>query len=61
MAEMEVSPQEEMANPQGMKVFAVERPRLPEDFVSVPALYGVQSSPLVLTPNLPIVWGPLQW
>ena len=28
MAEMEVSPQEEMANPQGMKVFAVERPGL---------------------------------
>ena len=25
MAEMEVSPQEEMANPQEMKVFAVER------------------------------------
>ena len=25
MAEMEVSPQEEMANPQGMEVFAVER------------------------------------
>ena len=25
MAKMEVSPQEEMANPQGMKVFAVER------------------------------------
>ena len=33
MAEMEVSPQEEMANPQGMKVFAVERHGLPEDFV----------------------------
>ena len=33
LAEMEVSPQEEMANPQGMKVFAVERPGLPEDFV----------------------------
>ena len=31
MAEMEVSPQEEMANPQRMKVFAVERPGLPED------------------------------
>ena len=28
MAEMEVSPQEEMANLQGMKVFAVERPGL---------------------------------
>ena len=25
MTEMEVSPQEEMANPQGIKVFAVER------------------------------------
>ena len=61
MAEMEVSPQEEgMANPQGMKVFTVERPGLPEAFVSFPALCGVQSSPLVFAPNLPIVWGPLQ-
>ena len=33
MAEMEVSPQVGMVNPQGMKVFAVERYRLPEDFV----------------------------
>ena len=55
MAEMEVSPQEEMSNPQGMKVFAVEIPGLPEDFVSFPALCGVQSSPLVFAPNLPIV------
>ena len=62
MVEMEVSPQEEIANPQGMKVFAVKRPGLPEDFVSFPALCGVQSSPLVFAPNLPIVWGPLlQW
>ena len=38
MAEMEVSPQEEMANPQGTKVFAVERCGLPEDFVSFSAL-----------------------
>ena len=59
MAEMEVSPQEEMANPLGMKVFTVERPGLPEDFVSFPALCRVQSSPLVFAPNLPIVWGPL--
>ena len=57
MAEMEVSPQDETANPQGMKVFAVERPGLPEDFVSFPALCGVQSSPLAFAPNLPIVWG----
>ena len=48
MAEMEVSPQEEMANPQEMKVFAVERRGLPDGFVSFPALCGVQSSPLVL-------------
>ena len=61
MVEMEVSPQEEMANPQGMKVFTVERPGLPEDFVSFPALCGVQSLPLLFAPNLPIVWGPLQW
>ena len=59
MAEMEVSPQEEMANPQGMKVFAVERPELPEDFVYFSALCEVQSSPLVFVPKRPIVWGPL--
>ena len=61
MADMEVSPQEEMANPQGMKVFAVEIPGLPEDFVFFPALCGVHSSPLVLAPNLLFVRGPLQW
>ena len=60
MAEMEVSPKEERANPQGMKAFAVERPEIPEDFVYFPALCGVQSSPLVFAPNLPIVWGALQ-
>ena len=47
MAEMEVSPQEEMANPQGMKSFAVKRPGLPEDFVAFPALCGVKLSSLV--------------
>ena len=41
MAEIEISPQEGMAKPQGKKVFAVERPELPEDFVSFPALCGV--------------------
>ena len=60
MAEKEVSPQEEMANPLGMKVFTVERPGLPEHFVSFPALCGLQSSPLVFAPNLPFVRGPLQ-
>ena len=60
MAEMEVSPQEERANPQGIKVFTVDRPGLPEDFVSFPALCGVQLSPLVFAPNLPFVRSPLR-
>ena len=37
MAEMEVSPQEEMANPQGMEMFAVETPGRPEYFVTLSA------------------------
>ena len=57
MAEMEVSPQEEMANTQGIKVFAVEIHGLPEDFVYFPSLCGVQSSPLVFAPNRLIIWG----
>ena len=52
---------EEMTNPQEIKMFVVERHGLPEDFVSFPALCGVQSLPLVCVPNRPIVWGPLQW
>ena len=58
MAEMEVSPQEEMADPQGIQVFTVERHGLPEHFVYFPALCGVQLSPLVFVPNWPIDWGP---
>ena len=61
MAEMEVSPQEEMANPQHVKMFAVERHGLPGDFVSFRALCGVQSSSLVFAPNRVIVWGPPLW
>ena len=55
MADTEVSPQEEMANPQGIKVFAVERHGLPEEFVSFLVLYGLQPSPLVFVPHRPIV------
>ena len=61
LAKIEISPQEELANPQGMKVFVDERHGLPEDFVSFLALCGVQSSLLIFVPNRPIVWGPLQW
>ena len=43
MAEIEVSPQEEMANPQRMKVFVAERHGLPEDFMSFFALCGVHN------------------
>ena len=61
MADMKVSLQEKMANPQGIKVFTVEIHGLSEDFVYFPALCGVQLSPVVFVPNRPIVWGPLQW
>ena len=37
-AEVEINSQEEMANPQGMKLFAVERHGLPEDFLYCPAI-----------------------
>ena len=53
MAGMEVNPQREMATPQGMKVFTVERHGLPEDFFSFAALCGVKSSPLIFALNLP--------
>ena len=55
MAAMEVSPQGEMTDQQDMKVFAVERHELPEDFVSFRAMCGVQSSPLVFAPQRGIV------
>ena len=58
---MEVSPQDEMANPQGVKVLSVERQRLPEDFVFFRHLCGVQSPPLVFAPNRALfVCGPVQ-
>ena len=59
MAEMEVIPQEKVVNPQGMKVFAVERYGLPKDFVSFRA--RVQSLPFVFVSNWPIGWGPLHY
>ena len=49
-----------VANRHKIEMFAVERPGLPENFVSFPALCGVQSSPLVFVPNRPVVWGSLQ-
>ena len=60
VAEMEISPQDEMANPQVMKVFAVERYGLLEYFVYFRVLCRVQSLPLVFALNRAFVWGPLQ-
>ena len=57
---MEVSPPDEMANPQGMKVFAVERHVLPEDLVYFRALCDVQLSPLVFASNRGFGCGLLQ-
>ena len=41
VAEIEDNPLEEMANPQGMKMFAIKRHELPEDFVYFCAQCGV--------------------
>ena len=60
VADLEVSPQDRMANPKGLKVFAVERYELPNVFVSCRALCDVQSSPLVFAPNRVFGCGPLQ-
>ena len=57
MTERGVSPEEEMANPQGMKVFAVERRGLPEDLVYFPALCGVQSIVATRICFEPVDWG----
>ena len=61
MSEVEVSSQEEIANPRDVKVFAAEKHGLPADFVPFRALCAVLSSPLVFAPIRTIVWGPLQW
>ena len=51
-----------VVNSKGTRVLAVERHRLPEDFVSFRALCGVQSLwPIVFAPNRAVVWGPLRW
>ena len=50
-----------MANLQGMKVFTVERHRLPEAFVSFRDLYRVKSPTFVFAPNRAVVvYSPLQ-
>ena len=60
MVESEVSPQNEMANSQGMKAFVIRRHGLPEEFVYFRALCGVQSLPLVFAPNRASGCDPLQ-
>ena len=59
LAEIELSAQEERADPRGMKMFAVEIYELPKDFVHFRTLCEVQSSPLVFAPNRAFVCGPL--
>ena len=53
---MEVSPQDEVANPKGMEVFAVERHGLLEGFATFRTLCGMQSSH-VFSPNRAFVCG----
>ena len=59
IAEMQVSPQEEMGNPQGMKVFALRD----LGFLKISCLFllCVECNRRHSFPNLPFVRGPLQW
>ena len=59
VAEIMVSPKYEIANPQGMEVFAVKKHGLPEKIVCFCCLYGMHSSPLVFAPNCAFVRDPL--
>ena len=60
MAETESSPQDEVVSLQDIKVFAIERHELPEDFGYFRSLWGVQHWPLVFAPNRAFGCGPLQ-
>ena len=60
VAEIQISPLDNIDSPQVMKVFAVERQGFPEDFVFFSTLCGVQSPPLVFAPSCAFVCSPLK-
>ena len=61
MANEEVCPRDEIADPPGMAVLPIDIFGFDEGLVSFRTLCGVQSSLVKFAPNQVIDWGPLQW
>ena len=60
MAQEEVCPRDEVADPPGTAVLPIDRHGVAEGFVSFRTLCGVQSSLVTFAPNRAIAWGPSQ-
>ena len=60
MAQKEVFPPDEIADPPGTAVLPIDRHGFAEGFVFFRKLCGVQSSLVRFSPNRAIVWGPPQ-
>ena len=61
MAQKEVCPRDEIADPLGTAVLPTDRHGFAEDLVSFCTLFGVQSSLIRFAPNRAIAWGSSQW
>ena len=61
MAQNEVYPRTERADPPGTTVLPIDRRGFAEGLVSFRTLCGVQSSLVRFAPNRAIAWGPPQW
>ena len=61
MANEEVCPRDEIADPPGIAVLPIDIYGFDEGLVSFRTLCGVQSSLVRFAPNQAIDWGPLQW
>ena len=60
MAQKEVCPRDEIADPSGTAVLSFDRHGFAEGFVSFRTLCGVQSSLVKSALNRAIAWGPAQ-
>ena len=60
MAQEEVCPREEVADPSGMTVLPIDIDGFDKGLVSFRTLCGVQSSLMRFAPNRAIAWGPQQ-
>ena len=58
MAQKEVCPRDEIADPLGTAVLPIHKHCFAEGFVSFRTLCGVQSSLVRFAPNSAIAWGP---